>query len=238
MASSSEVGHNKNVANFSTAVQVLTEMGTLYNSSNTRITIQKLELSRTTLTGLITELNTKIPAYRNAVVNRETATEPLSKLMTKIINNAKGSGIPAAEIENLYAQVKKIRGNSTKKATKLENTESETISTSQMSYDSRIANLGLFIEQLATHPQYNPNENELKITNLQEYRNQLIELSIQVNATGNALITARSNRNQALYFGENNIIQLIKEIKAYLKSVGDPAKPYLAAITKLKFTNK
>ena len=236
MASSSEVGHNKNVANFNAAYQILQEMGTLYNPSNIRITLQNIQLTKNQLTNLIIELNTKIPAYRNAVVNRENATAPLSKLMTKIINNAKASGISPAEIENLVSQVNKIRSGTKRKNAKIEEQETETISTSQLSYDSRIANFGLLLEQLNTHPEYNPNENELKIENLQNYRNNLLELSNQVNATANALITARNNRNQILYLGENNITQLIKEIKAYLKSLGDPGKPYYNALVKLKFS--
>jgi len=236
MASSSEVGHNKNVANFNAAYQILQEMGTLYNPSNIRITLQNIQLTKNQLTNLIIELNTKIPAYRNAVVNRENATAPLSKLMTKIINNAKASGISPAEIENLVSQVNKIRSGTKRKNAKIEEQETETISTSQLSYDSRIANFGILLEQLNTHPEYNPNENELKIENLQNYRNNLLELSNQVNATANALITARNNRNQILYLGENNITQLIKEIKAYLKSLGDPGKPYYNALVKLKFS--
>lgn len=236
MASSSEVGHNKNVANFNAAYQILQEMGTLYNPSNIRITLQNIQLTKNQLTNLIIELNTKIPAYRNAVVKRENATAPLSKLMTKIINNAKASGISPAEIENLVSQVNKIRSGTKRKNAKIEEQETETISTSQLSYDSRIANFGILLEQLNTHPEYNPNENELKIENLQNYRNNLLELSNQVNATANALITARNNRNQILYLGENNIIQLIKEIKAYLKSLGDPGKPYYNALVKLKFS--
>lgn len=173
MASSSEVGHNKNVANFNAAYQILQEMGTLYNPSNIRITLQNIQLTKNQLTNLIIELNTKIPAYRNAVVNRENATAPLSKLMTKIINNAKASGISPAEIENLVSQVNKIRSGTKRKNAKIEEQETETISTSQLSYDSRIANFGILLEQLNTHPEYNPNENELKIENLQNYRNNL-----------------------------------------------------------------
>ncbi|ELY2018558.1 hypothetical protein SL053_002487, partial [Flavobacterium psychrophilum] len=42
MASSSETGHNKNVANFSSAYQILDEMGALYNPSNTEIALANL----------------------------------------------------------------------------------------------------------------------------------------------------------------------------------------------------
>ncbi len=36
MASTSETGHSKNVASFSSAYQILQEMGTLYNPSNAK----------------------------------------------------------------------------------------------------------------------------------------------------------------------------------------------------------
>ena len=49
MASTSETGHNKNVANFSTAYQILEEMGTLYNPSNAKIQLVNLYPIRTSL---------------------------------------------------------------------------------------------------------------------------------------------------------------------------------------------
>lgn len=61
MASSSETGHNKNVANFSTAYQVLQEMGSLYNPSNAKIQLVNLDPIRTSLQSVITDLNTKRP---------------------------------------------------------------------------------------------------------------------------------------------------------------------------------
>ena len=83
MASNSETGHNKNVANFSTAYQILEEMGTLYNPSNTKIHLVNLDPIRTSLLSVITELNNKKPIYKNAVSAREFAISPLGKLMTK-----------------------------------------------------------------------------------------------------------------------------------------------------------
>ena len=59
MASTTETGHNKNVANFSTAYQVLQEMGTLYNPSNAKIQLANLDPIRTSLQSTITELNIK-----------------------------------------------------------------------------------------------------------------------------------------------------------------------------------
>ena len=60
-------------------------------------------------------------------------------------------------------------------------------------------------------------------------------LSGLVNKSGIALITARKNRDTILYNGEQNIIQLIKEVKFYLKSLGAAGLPYYKALVKLKF---
>lgn len=69
------------------------------------------------------------------------------------------------------------------------------------------------------------------------YHTELTTLSSLVNSAGNALITARKDRNQILYFDEHNIIQLIKDIKNYVKSLGDVAQPYYKALVKLKFSD-
>ena len=63
----------------------------------------------------------------------------------------------------------------------------------------------------------------------------MVTLSQAVNSAGNSLITARANRNSILYNNEVNVIQLIKDVKAYLKSLGDAGKPYYNAIVKLQF---
>jgi hypothetical protein len=42
MASTSEVGHVKNVANLGTGIQILQEMGAMYNPSNSNIQLTNL----------------------------------------------------------------------------------------------------------------------------------------------------------------------------------------------------
>lgn len=234
MASTSETGHNKNVANFSTAYQILEEMGSLYNPSNAKIQLINLSPIRSSLQNVITELNNKKPIYKNAVSAREIAIKPLGKLMTKSLNYTKSLDISIIEKENVANQVKKIRGDRKPKAVNPDTT-TDSISTSQMSYDSRIANLDTYTTQLASHPEYAPNEAEIQIANLQALHSNLVTLSQAVNAAGSALITARVNRNNILYNNETNVIQLIKDIKAYLKSLGDAGKPYYNAIVKLQF---
>ncbi|WP_395061742.1 hypothetical protein [Flavobacterium sp.] len=59
MASTSETGHNKNVANFSSAYQILEEMGTIYNPSNSNLLLANLQPKKVSLGATITVLNEK-----------------------------------------------------------------------------------------------------------------------------------------------------------------------------------
>ena len=213
-------------------------MNTLYNPSNSKIQLVNLDPVRSSLQITIAELNNNKPIYKNAVADRENAIAPLGKLMTKTLNYAKSIDISATDKENITAQAKKIRGDQKPKKVNPETIETDGISTSQMSYDSRIANLDTYINQLSSHPEYVPNETEIQITSLQTLQTNLITLSSAVNSAGNALITSRSNRNNILYNNDINVIQLIKDIKAYLKSLGDAGKPYYNAIVKLQFKDK
>ena len=235
MASVSEVGHGKNAANLASGIQILEEMGNLYNPTNPNILLPNLNTIKTELNNVITILNTKKPIYKNAVANREILIAPLSKKTTKSLNFFKSLNVSATDKENVANQVKKIRGDKSPKKINPETTESDAISTSQMSYDNRIANLDTYINQLSSHPQYVPNETEIQVATLQAYHQELATASSQVNAAGNALLTARKNRNEVLYTNENNVIKLMQEVKAYLKSLGDAGTPYYKAFVKLKF---
>ena len=235
MASTTETGHNKNVANFSTAYQIFEEMGSLYNPSNSNLQLANLAPIKVSLAGVISVLNDKKPIYKNAVADREIEIAPLGKITTRALNFAKSLNISTTDKDNLASQAKKIRGDQKPKAVNPDTAEGDAISTSQMSYDSRIANLGTYTSQLASHPEYAPNETEIQIVSLQNYHQRLVTLSSLVNSAGNALITARKNRNDILYFNDTNIIQLIKEIKAYLKSLGQAGEPYYKALVKLQF---
>ena len=231
----SETGHNKNVANYGTAYQILEEMGPLYQPSNPNLLLAKLEPIQNVLADVTTVMNTVYPIYKNDVAKREETIAPLSKLMTRVLNSALSTTMSAKDKGNLSSMAKKIRGGERLKPVDPAKAPEDAISTSQMSYDSRIANLDTFIGQLESHPEYNPNEEDLKIGVLREYHQYLKTLSSKVNASGNKLITARKNRNQALYFGSPNVIELMDDVKSYLKSIGEPAKPYYKALVKLQF---
>ena len=238
MASNSEVGHNKNTANFGAGIQILQEMGILYNPTNPNLKLPVLNPIKVNLDGVMKTMNEKKPIYKNAVADRETQIKPLGKLTTRTLNSAKSLDISPKDKENLDSQAKKIRGDAKPKPVNPETAGGDAISTSQMSYDYRIANFETYIGQLASHPEYVPNETELQIVNLKAYHLSLKTLNSAVNTAENAIITARKNRNEILYNNPKNVLQLVSEIKAYLKSLGSAGEPYYKAFVKLKFKDK
>ena len=108
MASKLETGHNKNVANFSSAYQILEEMGAIYNPSNSNLLLANLQPKKVSLVATITVLNEKKPIYKNAVADREVAIAPLGKRMSKAGNYSKSIDISATDKENIASQVKKL----------------------------------------------------------------------------------------------------------------------------------
>lgn len=233
--SRSEVGNNKNAANFIALTQILEEMGTMYNPANTNIAMSSLTPFQENLTIAISNFNLKKPVYTNAVVDRETVIAGMGKKSSRILNSFMSLSIPKGDKENAASIVRKIRGD--KRPAKVDPNKADaiTISTSQMSYDSRIANFEVLIGFISSHPQYAPNEADITISALQDYYQELKALTQAVNAAGNAVITAKQERNDILYNGPINVIELSREIKAYLKSIGEPAKPFYKAAVRLKF---
>ena len=127
------------------------------------------------------EVNAAQSAYSLAVDARETAFEPLSKLITRVNNALKASESSTQTDESAQTIIRKLQGKRAvaklteeeKKALEAEGKEVNQISASQMSYDSRLDNFDKLITLLTTVPQYSPNEEELKIQSLKATYNNL-----------------------------------------------------------------
>ena len=178
----------------------------------------------------------KIPIYKNLVADRDNLISPLPSLVTRIYNYSKSTSITKNDEEHIFSIVKKMRGGSgKKKVTDPAVTATKSISTSQRSIDNMVGNFKLLIDQVSSFPAYLPNEEDLQIASLEGYYNNLKSLNSQVNGAIDTLITARKDRDDLLYNNENNVILLVNDIKAYLKSLGATARPYYKAVVALKF---
>lgn len=243
MASTSETGHAKNVANFGILLSYVTSYGNTYNPSRESIKIAALEAILANSKASLNAIDAVHPNYSNAVAANEVAFEPLSRLITRVNNALKATDTTSQVDESARTIVRKLQG---KRATpkisqediallKADGKEVNQISNAQMSYDNRIENLNKLIMLLSSIPEYNPNEEELKISTLTALCNDLTAKNAAVLAATVPLSNARIARNEILYQEKNGLVDTAFDVKVYVKSVFGASSPQYKQISKLEF---
>lgn len=256
MASTSEVGHAKNIANFEDLISSCAGYGATYNPSKVSLQVTQLQsLLTSTRTNLANVINTNT-AYNNAVNERVHAFEGLKKLATKLVNALEATDASKSTINDAKMYNTKMQGKSAKstkadagKMTKADSGKTgtvlatdpapespKTISTSQQSYDNIVEHFSKLIDVLATEPSYNPNEVALQTATLSA---QLTDLKNKNTAVINAYTTvsnARISRNKSLYDDKTGLCDIAQDVKNYVKSIYGATAPEYKQISSLKFS--
>lgn len=243
MASTSETGHQKNVANFDELISFATGYREAYNPSKASIKIDALKTLSAQAKAAINAVSAAEPAYKSAVAAREVAFEPLSKLTTRVMNSIKATDTTEQVDENARTLARKIQGvratakktEDEKKALAEKGKEVVEISTSQMSYDSRLDNFFKLIQLLSSVPEYNPNEKELKIEHLNTILDDLKAKNAAVVESTIPVSNARISRNEILYKENTGLCDVAMDVKTYIKSVFGATSPQYKQISKLEF---
>ena len=244
MASTSETGHAKNVANFDELISFVTGYRESYNPSKATIKLDALKALSDHAKTSINAVSSMEPAYKSAVAAREVVFIPLSKLTTRIMNSIKATDTTVQVDENARTLVRKIQGvratakktEDEKKALAEKGKEVVEISTSQMSYDSRLDNFFKLIQLLSSVPEYNPNETELKIEHLNTILDDLKAKNAAVVESYIPLSNARISRNDLLYKENTGLYDVALDVKNYIKSVFGATSPQYKQVSKIKFT--
>ena len=243
MASNSETGHAKNVANFDTLISFVVGYGATYNPSKPSLKLPALQTLATSAKASINAVNAALPAYSNAVAARETAFAPLSKLITRVLNALKATDTTQEVDESAKTLVRKIQGTrASAKATeeeiaaaKTEGEEIKEISSSQMSFDNRLDNFDKLIKLLASITLYAPNEADLKTTALTTLYNDLKAKNAAVIAATTPLSNARISRNDTLYKPNTGLVDIAFDTKTYIKSIYGATSPQYKQVSGLEF---
>ena len=250
MPENSETGHAKNVANFNQLIFFIVGYGIIYNPSRPSISLTALELLATKSESGISNLNLVFSACSSVVTAREEAFEPMSKLSTRVLNALKATDTTAQTDNAAKTIVRKIQGQrasakihvpetSLIPATPLSTDKKEIkqISTSQMSFDSRLNNFDKLIRLVDQTPQYIPNETELKVVTLKAYYDDL-KIKNEAAITATVIVSnARIARNEVLYTPITGTIDIASDVKVYIKSLFGAVSPQYKQISGLEFIN-
>lgn len=241
MASTSETGHAKNVANFEDLISFCTGYGGSYNPTKPAISIAALTTLHSNAEASLQGVTSAKNAFAVATNQRQTAFDPLRKLATRIVNaldatEATDKLVKDAKTINNKIQGKRADNKSPKPAASdTEAAEDKKISVSQQSYDALIENFGKLIDLVGTEPTYAPNETELQISTLQANLGNLKATNTTVVNAYTNFSNSRITRNSILYAPTSGLVDIASDVKKYVKSVFGATSPQFKQVSKLEF---
>jgi hypothetical protein len=243
MAITSDTSHAKNVTNFNSIISAVLTIGQGYNPSKDSIKLPALQSLLTAANKALIELNSAQSANSSAIDQRELAFKPMGSLFTKVNNALKASGSSVQADDTAKTIFRKLQGkrasvkltDEEKTALAAEGKEVNQISASQMGYDERVDNFEKLISLLQSIPEYNPNEEDLKIETLQTLLADLKTKNSEVMKTYFVLETARGVRNDLLYKPLIGIVELSADVKSYIKSVFGASSTQFKLVSGLRF---
>lgn len=239
MASQSEVGHAKNVAN----LQKLTEQVitfTDYNPPVDNLKVVNLQTLYTTASAKLSEVEEKRNANKNAITLRQSAFENLKSTSTKIINHLEILGLSQGTIDQAKSLNRVIQGGQKKTTTPPDENgnPAPTVSTSRQSYTQQAENFGILLQLLEIISNYNPNEDDLKLVNLNIYKDSLVSSTQSVDQTEAELNTKLIERDNLLYADGTGLYSIAQNVKKYVKSLYGATSPEYANVSNIQFTSR
>lgn len=241
MASISETGHAKNVANFQDLISFVTGYGATYNPNKNALKLPQLNALYTASQGSLADVVTKNTAYNNKINERAVAFKDLKSLSTRLINALQTTDATSEKIADAIAFNKKMQGIRAKAVeTPIDPNvpAPNTISTSQQSYDQQIQHLAGIISVLQTEPSYAPNEVDLQVATLTTKQTDLTAKNSSVATAYTNVSNSRIARDTIIYGADTGLFDIATQVKKYVKSVFGATSPQFAQVKGIEFTKK
>lgn len=149
-------------------------------------------------------------------------------------------GLPSGTIDQAKSLNRVIQGGQKKALTPPEEgkEEQKTVSTSRQSYTQMAENFGILLQLLGTIPTYNPNEDDLKLANLETYKNSLVDSTQSVDQTEAELNNKLIERDQLLYKDGTGLYSIAQNVKKYVKSLYGATSPEYTNVSSIEFTSR
>jgi hypothetical protein len=158
----------------------------------------------------------------------------LKTLATRIVSALDVAAASSATVADAKSINNKIQGR--RSSAKLKGVkEVQTISISQQSYDSILDNFHKLIDLVASESSYMPNETELQVTSLRAYAGKLQTANTTVINANTVHSNAMISRNNILHANDNGLIDIVLDVKKYVKSVFGVSSPQYKQIGKIAF---
>ena len=215
-------------------------MYSLYNPPVDNLKIVNLETLYTDATAKLSEVEDKRNANKNAITLRQSAYENLKSTCTRIVNQLDILGLPQGTLDQAKSLNRVIQGGQKKATTPSEEGKEapKTVSTSRQSYTQQAENFGILLQLLSTIPSYAPNEDDLKLTNLNTFQTSLVSSTQAVDQTEAELNNKLIERDQLLYADGTGLYTIAQNVKKYVKSLYGATSPEYTNVSSIEFTSR
>ena len=239
MASTSETGHAKNIANFQNLIAFVKAYGATYNPSKEALKVPQLEALLADAQAKLDNVINQYATYNTKVNARLSAFSGLKALSTRLINALQTTDATDELVNDAKGFNRKLQGQrSTPASTTPQDPNApapNTISTSQQSYTQQLQHFAGLIAVLKTEPTYTPNEADLQIVTLEAKQTDLATQNDEVATAYVDVSNARLARNATLYTKEESIFEIASEVKKYIKAVFGATSPEFAQVKGIEF---
>jgi len=235
MASSTETGHAKNIANLKKLNEINAGFGADYNPSNALYKLANMQTQHTDCDALQGDVNTENGTYEPIEDARQDEFKTVKPLVRKVRSAAKTCGAKKNWVADVNTAVTKLLGERAEKATPTAKDVAGT-SASQQSFDNTVNNFDKLVKLLASQPLYAPNEIALKVTTLQAKKTALNSVNNAAKSGITPLNKAIIKRNKALYTPVTGLVDVGQGSKDYVRSVFGFSSPEFKLVSKIKFT--
>ena len=236
MASTFETGIAQNVNTFSALTAFCGTHVDIYKPVNSEISIESLQKKLAAAEAVMAEVNELTTPYTKAVDAQEEHFKGFNKLLTKVLRAYKAAGATPAQLENITAIIKKIKGERIGKIK--EGLEEDAISIAQTSYATRINNFSLLIKALKSFGNYTTNEVDTSLKNLERLYNSMVQDNKILQEIGPTLSKGRSIRNKLLFTQTSGLYDTGQLVKTYLRNILTGGTEDYRKISSFKFSNK
>lgn len=247
MPSNSETGHAKNVANFFKMNTACTGFGSSYNPSNPNISLKALTAKYIAGDAAVKAVEPFKKPFKDALDARQLLFSGLTPLVRSAFGVLKScDGVSATTISDAYMLVKKIAGTNrpapekkqpvtTLPAEKEAEPAPATHSTSQQSFDMRLANYNDFVSLLTGEPLYITNEADITTAALSTVANNLKTVNDAVISVFGDYSKSLNARDVILYMPETGLVALAAKVKSYVSGISGLSATDKKLVSGLKF---
>jgi hypothetical protein len=245
MASTSETGHAKNVANFKKMISFCIGYDSKYNPVRPALTLPGLNNLLSAAQQCLLNIKTAKTAFDNYVNVRAVVFEGLPVFCTRLVRFLSSCDVTAEALDDAKGHLRKIRGQRATPIPKTDEGETEAsenqqdkhISVSQTSYDNLLDNFKSLVLTAISQAGYQVNEADFTPEGLQQKVDALTRANHDVIDAYTAWSNTRIERNKILYNKLTGLKKTAQDVKNYVAGVFTMSSEEYKQISGLTFTD-